>query len=64
MVTLGLPLGPTMVHEVALDGTTNVKVAQPRAPGAAPYAPHTAVRLAQAPPGPDGLPPGAIFPAS
>jgi len=63
-VTLGLPLGPTMVHEVALDGTTNVKIAQPRAPGAAPYAPHTEVRLTQAPPGPDGLPPGAIFPAS
>ena len=61
-VTLGLPLGASMVHEVTLGGDITVKIAQPRGPGAAPYAANTAVRLVQAPPGPDGLPPGAIFP--
>jgi putative spermidine/putrescine transport system ATP-binding protein len=61
-VTLGLPLGASMVHEVSLGQGVTVKIAQPRGPGAAPYAANTAVHLVQAPPGPDGLPPGAIFP--
>ena len=64
IVKLGLPLGPSMVHEVALSPDLSVKIAQPRDPGAAPYPPETPVHLIQAPPGADGLPPGAIFPTS
>jgi putative spermidine/putrescine transport system ATP-binding protein len=64
VVTLGLPLGPSMVHEIWLGNGVSIKVAQPRAPGAAPYPANTTIRLVQAPPGTDGLHPGAVFPAS
>ena len=42
-VELGMPLGPTIVHEIRTAGGARVKLAEPRAPGTEPRAPGTAV---------------------
>jgi putative spermidine/putrescine transport system ATP-binding protein len=48
-VELGLPLGPSVVHEIRLDGGAAVKVAEPRTAGGEPRAPGAAVRLTATP---------------
>ena len=45
IIEMGLPLGPSIVHEVRLDGGRGVKVAAPRASGGEPLAPGTPVRI-------------------
>ena len=57
VVSLGLPLGATIVHEVRLPGGAGLKVAEPRALGGEPRAPGTPVRVRPA--SPDSI---SIFP--
>lgn len=49
-IEMGLPLGPSIVHEVRLEGGGGVKVASPRAAGGVPLAPGTPVRIKPARP--------------
>ena len=44
-VEIGLPLGPTIVHEIRTSDGRGIKISEPRAPGAGPRSPGTPVRI-------------------
>ena len=44
-VEIGLPLGSSIVHEVRTRAGQPIKISEPRAPGAVPRLPGTAVRI-------------------
>ncbi len=44
-VEIGLPLGPTIVHEIRTGDGRGIKISEARAPGAQPLAPGTRVRV-------------------
>ena len=50
IIEMGLPLGPSIVHEVRLNGGGGIKVAAPRAAGVIPLEPGTPVRIRPASP--------------
>jgi putative spermidine/putrescine transport system ATP-binding protein len=51
VVEMGLPLGPTVVHEVRVGGGTAIRVSEPRIERATVLAPGAAVRLSPIHPG-------------